>query len=86
MRELNRGHNTGAVIERRFANEAEIERITGISRRTLQKHRLFGRGLPFYRFGRRVLYDLAEVEERIRAGAIQVIPLASGIVGRQEAS
>jgi len=51
---------------RRFGSEGDVEAITGISRRTLQKHRLLGRGLKFYRFGRRVLYDLDEVEQHIR--------------------
>ena len=51
---------------RRFGSEADVEAITGISRRTLQKHRLLGRGFNFYRYGRRVLYDLDEVEQQIR--------------------
>jgi hypothetical protein len=52
---------------RRFGNELDVEAITGIPRRTLQKHRLFGRGLPFYRLNNRVLYDLDEVEKVIRS-------------------
>ena len=60
----------GAVAAgRRFGSEVDVETITGISRRTLQKHRLLGRGFKFYRFGTRVLYDLDEVDQRIRAGA-----------------
>ena len=57
---------TPQVIQRRYASEVEVETITGLSRRTLQKHRLLGKGFPYYRFGRRILYDLAEVEQCIR--------------------
>jgi hypothetical protein len=53
----------------RFGSEADVEKITGISRRTLQKNRLLGRGPKFYKFGRRVLYDLDEIVEYIRATA-----------------
>jgi hypothetical protein len=51
---------------RRFGSEADVETIYGISRRTLQKHRLLGKGLKFYRYGRKILYDLGEVEHHIR--------------------
>lgn len=51
---------------RRFGSEGDVEAITGVSRRTLQKNRLLGRGLRFYRFGRRVLYDLDELDQFIR--------------------
>jgi hypothetical protein len=53
----------------RFGSEADVETITGISRRTLQKNRLLGRGFKFYKFGRKVLYDLDEVDQTIRATA-----------------
>jgi len=57
------------AVTRRFGSEAEVEALTGISRRTLQADRLLGRKrFPWYRSGRRVLYDLAEVEQAIRAG------------------
>lgn len=54
---------------RRYASEREVESITGLSRRTLQKNRLLGKPPRFYKFGSRVLYDLAEVESLIRANA-----------------
>ena len=62
----------GQPIQRRYASEIEVERLTGIKRRTLQKHRVFGRGFPFYRVGGRVLYDLREVEQVIEAGRVEV--------------
>ena len=55
-------------VERRYVSEADVEALTGISRRTLQKDRLLNRRrFPWYKSGRRVLYDLAEVEATIRA-------------------
>ena len=63
----NRNHENAAV-KRRFGSEAEVETLTGISRRTLQKDRLLGNDrFPFYRSGGRILYDLEEVEAAIRA-------------------
>lgn len=56
--------------KRRFGNEGDVESLTGLSRKTLQKHRLFGKGFPFYRVGSRVLYDLDEVEQIIRASRV----------------
>jgi hypothetical protein len=53
-------------VQRRFASEAEIETLTGFSRRTLQRDRLLGlKRFPWYKVGRKVLYDLAEVESII---------------------
>ena len=55
-------------VRRRYASEGEVEALTGISRRTLQKDRLLGRDkFPWYRVGRKVLYNLDEVESAIRA-------------------
>ena len=57
-------------VKQRFGSEAEVERITSFSRRTLQKDRLLGRQrFPWYKVGGRVLYDLEEVEAIIRAGS-----------------
>lgn len=55
-----------------FGTEADVERISGRKRRTLQKDRSLGRGFPFYRFGGKILYDLQEVREVIRAGRVDV--------------
>jgi hypothetical protein len=56
--------------QREFGSEADVERITGRKRKTLQKDRLFGKGFPFYRVGRQVLYDLNEVRSLVRAGRV----------------
>lgn len=57
-------------IRRRYGTEADVETITGISRRTLQKDRLLNRKrFPWYKSGRRVLYDLDEIDRVIKASA-----------------
>lgn len=58
--------------DREFGTEADVERITGRKRKTLQKDRFFGKGFPFYRIGRKVVYDLGEVREIIRSGRVTV--------------
>ena len=60
-----------SVPARRFGSEVMVEQITGRKRRTLQKDRLFGRGFPFYRICGQILYDLDEVEARIRSGRVE---------------
>jgi hypothetical protein len=62
---------------REFGTEADVERITGRKKRTLQKDRCNGRGFPFYRFGRSILYDLDEVRAVVRAGRVE------GRIGRR---
>jgi len=57
---------------RRFGSEHDVERLTGIKAKTLQKHRLFGKGFPFYRVGSRILYDLTEIETVIRNSRVRV--------------
>lgn len=55
------------IARRRFGSEADVEVLTGFSRRTLQKDRLLGRHrFPWYKVGGKVLYDLDEVEATIR--------------------
>jgi predicted DNA-binding transcriptional regulator AlpA len=56
-----------AALQRRFVNDRELEAVTGISSRTWQKHRLFGRGPRYYRICGAVRYDLEEVIEWIKA-------------------
>ncbi len=59
-------------IQKEFGTEADVERIAGRKRATLQKDRYLGRGFPFYRVGRKILYDLNEVRDLIRAGRVDV--------------
>jgi len=57
-------------LQRRFVSEAELEQVTGISRRTWQKHRLLGRGPRFYKIHGAIRYDLEEVLGWIKALAV----------------
>jgi len=58
-------------VARRYGSELDVQALTGIARRTLQKHRLLQRGFPFYRFQGRILYDLDEVADIIERGRVQ---------------
>jgi hypothetical protein len=61
------------ILKRRFGSERDVFVITGISPRTLQKDRLLGKDrFPWYKVGGKVLYDLAEIEQKIRAGGRNV--------------
>jgi hypothetical protein len=65
----NRNHGIPSV-RRRFGGEIEVEALTGISRRTLQKDRVLNRHrFPWYKVGGKILYDLDEVEAIIRSTA-----------------
>lgn len=55
------------TVEKRYGTEADVEAMTGLSRRTLQKDRTLGIDrFPYYKIGRKVLYDLDEVDALIR--------------------
>jgi hypothetical protein len=54
-------------LQRRFVSEVELEQVTGISRRTWQKHRLFNRGPRYYKIYTAIRYDLDEVMAWIKA-------------------
>jgi hypothetical protein len=57
-------------LQRRFVSERELEQVTGIPRRTWQKHRLSKRGPRYYKIYGSVRYDLDEVIDWIRALAV----------------
>lgn len=48
--------------DRRFLDTVAAADYLGLSPRTLQKHRVYGGGPPFRKFGRRVLYALEDLE------------------------
>jgi len=56
-----------SIIRRRFGSDVDVEILIGVSRKKLRKDRLFRRGFPYYRVGRRVLYDLDEVVSIVRS-------------------
>jgi hypothetical protein len=63
---------------RRFAKEAEIERIFGLPSRTLQMRRHLGLPPEFYRVGRSILYCIQEVEDFVRQGRAHPLPPTAG--------
>ena len=48
--------------DRRFLDTDAAADYLGLSPRTLQKHRVYGGGPPFRKFGRRVLYALDDLD------------------------
>ena len=66
----------GGMHQRRFGSEVDVELMTGIKRKTLQKHRLMGTGPKYYKLGSgtgrggAVKYDLDEVIAWIESGAV----------------
>jgi len=54
-------------LQRRFVSEAELEQVTGISRRTWQKYRLFSRGPRYYKIYASIRYDVEEVVAWIKS-------------------
>jgi predicted DNA-binding transcriptional regulator AlpA len=70
-------------FQRRFVSEVELEQLTGISRRTWQKHRLCNRGPRYYRIHGSIRYDLEEVVAWIKASAVggseRALPTPAGV-------
>ncbi len=57
-------------LQRRFVSEVELEQITGISRRTWQKYRLFNRGPRYYKICGSIRYEIDEVLAWIKSLAV----------------
>jgi predicted DNA-binding transcriptional regulator AlpA len=66
---MRRNADTASQIKRQFVSEVELEQLTGIARRTWQKHRLFNRGPKWYKLQGAVRYELEEVLSWIKANA-----------------
>ena len=62
--------STSLRFQRRFVSEIELEQVTGISRRTWQKHRLMDEAPPYYKIHGSVRYDLDEVVAWIKNAAV----------------
>ena len=67
---MQRNKNAFFQLERRFVSEVELEQVTGISRRTWQKHRLSNRGPRYYKIYGSIRYDLEEVVAWIKDLAV----------------
>jgi len=55
-------HTGGAPDERRYLSTRQLAELTGLSHVTLELWRRQGRGPAFLRLGRRVRYDMRDVE------------------------
>lgn len=58
---MRRNESTFFELQRRFVSEIELEQLTGISRRTWQKHRLLNHGPSYYKIHGSIRYQLDEV-------------------------
>jgi predicted DNA-binding transcriptional regulator AlpA len=58
---MHRKDSSHFEFKRRFISEIELEQITGISRRTWQKHRLGNRGPRYYKIHGAIRYHFDEV-------------------------
>ena len=67
---MQRNKNSLLQLQRRFVSEVELEQVTGISRRTWQKHRLFRRGPRYYKIQGSIRYDIEEVLAWIKSLAV----------------
>jgi predicted DNA-binding transcriptional regulator AlpA len=64
---MQRNQGSAFQFQRRFVSEIDLEHITGISRRTWQKHRLFNRGPKYYKIHGAIRYELDEVLSWIKS-------------------
>jgi hypothetical protein len=79
MRQNRNEQEEDLLVQRKFGSEADVERLTGISRRTLQKDRLLGtHRFTAYKVCGKIFYDLSEVERIIRSGALTPISPLGG--------
>ena len=72
---MQRNESSNFHFQRRFVSEVELEQLTGISRRTWQKHRLFNRGPRYYKIHGSIRYDIEEV-----VAWIKTLAVSSGVV------
>jgi predicted DNA-binding transcriptional regulator AlpA len=80
---MHRNESSNFHLQRRFVSEVELEQLTGISRRTWQKHRLCNRGPRYYKIHGSIRYDLEEVVVWIKAlaagGSEHAVPTSPGV-------
>jgi predicted DNA-binding transcriptional regulator AlpA len=75
---MQRNIGTTLQLQRRFVSEVELEQVTGISRRTWQKHRLLNRGPRYYKIHGSIRYELEEVLAWIKTLAVAAGDGAAG--------
>ena len=54
-----------------YLNENQVSERLGVSVKLLRKHRWEGKGLPYVKFGARVLYEEPEVVEYLQKHRIE---------------
>ena len=56
---------------KKLVDETEAARLLGISVRTLQNQRYYGKGLPFVKLNRRIRYKLEDIEAYVAKHTVQ---------------
>ena len=44
-----------------YLNEKQVKELTGIALSTLRNHRFLRKGIPYSRYGRKIIYDQEDV-------------------------
>ena len=58
--------NINNINKKHLITIKEVEQIYGIKAHALSRQRYFRQGLPFYKFGNKVLYAIEEIEEALK--------------------
>ena len=60
-------------VEKRFVTTAKLAKILKKNPRSLENERQKGRGIPYIKLKRKVLYDLVDVAKYLRAHRIDTL-------------
>ena len=58
--------NINNINKKNLITIKEVEQIYGIKAHALSGQRYYRKGLPFYKFGNKVLYAIEEIEETLK--------------------
>lgn len=58
-------------MEAQYLNEQQVSDLTGISVSTLRMHRHKCKGIPYIKYGRRVLYKIDDINNFLQSCKIQ---------------
>ena len=53
----------------RYLRTPDAARFVGLSIRTLERHRIYGTGSRYSKFGGRVVYDVEDLQSWVKSGA-----------------
>ena len=59
---------------KQYLSESEVSSLTGLATPTLRNYRHLCKGIPYIKVGRRVLYDLDDVENFMADHRIETVP------------